>query len=264
MRAARSVWRRLIGWGLALGLAGAALLAPAAQAAPVSDQAGILSAADQAALGARIEELRQRYDFDLAITTLDWLDNQTPAQTNEERFRADHLGDGLSLLVVMGSRDWDIWATPGRGHQVFTDYGLELIGRQVRDQLSAGDYRQAGDSFIDLAEAFLAQAQSGAPYDTDNPYRAYNPLLVALAIGGGVGAIVALSLVLWWRRGLKTARPAVVAASYQAPGSLVFSIQEDHLISSRTAVVPLPPPSSSGGGGGGGISVGGGHAGGKF
>jgi uncharacterized protein len=226
----------------------------------------LLSPANEAALTSRIETIREQYDFDVAIRTVDSLEGQTPQRANESYYRDSGYGpDGISLLVAMGSRDWDIWATPGRGQEKFTDYGLGLIGQEVQELLSQGDYYLAFDSFLGLVGDFLQEAQSDRPYDSDHHYLTYNPLLWALAIGGGIGAISAGLIIAWWKHNLKTARPATAAASYQAPGSLNFSRQEDKLVSSHTAVVPLPPPSSShGSGGGGGISVGGGHASGKF
>jgi len=135
-------------------------------------------------------------------------------------------------------------------------------------KLSSGDYSAAFGQFLTLVRAFYAQAQSGPAYSADNPYHAYNSLLLAGSIGLGVGLIAAGITVTVWKRQLKTARPATEALSYQVPGSLRYTAQTDQLVDSRTAVVPIPRESSRGfsGGGGGGFGGGGGSSGfgGKF
>jgi uncharacterized protein len=239
---------------VALALVAWLALPQAAQAAPpaVADQAGLLSSAQEAALTSRIAAIQQQYDFNVVIRTVPSLNGQAVDEANKAYFAQDgDSPDAISFLVSLGDRRWNIWATPGYGQTVFTDYGREVIGGDVQTVLSAGDYYAAFDKFLDYVEQFLHEAKTNRPYDTDHRYLSYNPYWVAGGIGAGVGVIGAGATVLVWKRKLKTARPATEALAYQVPGSLQYSVREDQLVNSHTTVVPIPQNNSRGFGGGG-------------
>jgi len=264
----RSRWRRLVAVVALVVVTWLALPSVASAAPPsVVDEANLLTSAQEAALSDRIAAIAQQFDFHVVIRTVQSLHGVTVAAANEAAFKqGGYSPDALSFLVSMGERKWDIWATPGRAQTSFTDYGREVIGGDVQTLLSSGDYAGAFNKFVDYVEQFLGQAETGKPYDTNQKYLSYNPYLVAGGIGAGVGVIAATATVLVWKRNLKTARAATEALAYQVPGSLQYTVREDHLVSSHTAVVPIPQSDSRGfgGGGGGGMSSGGGHTSGSF
>ncbi|MDR0990570.1 MAG: TPM domain-containing protein, partial [Propionibacteriaceae bacterium] len=229
-------------------------LAPTlAEADPVlvSDEASLLSPADEATLTSRAEQIRETYGFTVLIHTLPSLNGVDVQVANRTYFNQQAPGaDGITFLIAMATRDANIWTTPGRGETSFTVYGREKIASQVQSLLSEGDYGKAFGTFLDLVDEFLAEAATGQPYDSGHRYLTYNPAVVAAIIGAAVGLLSAGITVLVWKRKLKTARPATAAAEYETPGSLQITVQQDEHINSHTAVVPIPQVSSSGGGGG--------------
>jgi len=251
---------------VALALVTWLALPSVAQAAPPSvvDEANLLSSAQEAALSDRIAAIKAQYDFDVVIHTVSSLGTQTPAQASQSFFAKGGYGpDGISYLVAMGTRDW--WIEKfGTGLTYFTAYGNQVIADRVVKLLSQGNYDQSFNTFLDLVESFLDEARTNRPYDNDNKYLGYNPYVVAGAIGGGVGLIAAGATVLVWKRRLKTARPATEALAYQVPGSLQYTVKEDQLVNSHTAVVPIPQTESRGFSGGGGFSSTSSGFGGKF
>ncbi|MDR1512690.1 MAG: TPM domain-containing protein [Propionibacteriaceae bacterium] len=292
-------WRRGLA-ALALAAAGLFAWGQPAHAAPppVVDDARLLTSAEEESLTARVESIQAQHGFDVAIYTTSSPGSKSRQDANEDHYeRSGYAADGTSFFLAIDTRDWDIWFTPGRGQQVFTNYGQGVIGSMVLPYLSDGDYAGAFELYLDLVDEFLAQAAAGEPYDSDNPYndvpdygggetyypdgggsnsggytttppwRFEHPVRDSLAIGGVVGLLVA-AIVLWkWKRALKTARPARAANAYEKPGSLQITVRTDQKVSSHTTSTPIPrheSSSSGGGGGGGSFSVGGGHVGGKF
>jgi uncharacterized membrane protein YgcG len=245
--------------------------APAAPAAPalVVDGGNLFSASEEAALLGQAQTIQAQYNFNAVVYTEPRPSGQTPTDTAVAAYQDNYSGDGIILYVAIQTRDYFIWTTGGRGEETFNRYGFDqVLLPEVENVLRSGDYYRAADTYLDLVRDFLAQAATGEPYDYGNRYRGYNPFLVAGAIGAGVGLIAAGVTVAIWKRGLKTARPALEAASYQTPGSLKFSVAEDEMVHTFTAVTPIPRQETrgfGGGGGGGSFSVGGGRGGGgKF
>jgi uncharacterized protein len=244
------------------------LAAPAALAAPplVVDDANLLLPEQEADLLKRAEAIQAAYSFDVIVYTTLTPGTLTPEQASEAVLQ-DYQADAIVFYIAIGTRDWQVTTTPGRGNAVFTAYMYDQVMRpRIQDKLYLEDFWGAYSEFLDLSKAALKQAAKGQPYDYGNPYRGYNVFLVAGGVGAGVGLLAAGSTVAVWKRGLKTARPERAAANYQRPGSLQFSVREDTLVNSHTAVTRLPQQSNSGGrslgGGGGGFGGGGGGFGG--
>jgi uncharacterized protein len=239
----------------------------------VIDDAGLLTASEEADLTARIADIQSRRGVNVLIYTAQSIGSSTPQSASQAQWTQGGYGaDGISFLVAMGSRDWWIQSY-GWGLTAFNDYGRETMGATCQPKLSAGDYYGAFSSFLDYVDAFAAQARSGNPYSASHPYHP-GLWLQAIGTGFGLGAVIALIVVMVWKRQLKTARPEKAAYSYEVPDSLQFSVRDDQFVSTHTQVIPLPRDDHQGGGGhsfggGGGGSFGGMHSsgggtGGKF
>ncbi len=228
----------------------------------VQDMAGLLTDAEVSKLDSKIAQLVEKYNFDLAIVTvnafsgssiIDWADSVYA----ESGYGRGEEKDGLMLSISMAERDWAI-TEYGYGAYAFNAYGREVIADKIVPHLSDGDYYKAFARFLDLADEFLQEAGQGQPYSESHRYRRAN---VALTIGISlaVSLIGAFCLVYSWLRSMNTRRQNSHASSYVVADSFQLHDSRDIFLYHTVTRVRRPKPSNSGGGGGK-ISVGrGGH-----
>lgn len=209
------------------------------------DDAGLLTTAEKAELEQRLNEISARYDVDVVVVTAESIGDSSPMAYADDYYDYhDYSPDGILLLVSMEYSDWWI-STTGYGITAFTDAGIEYIGDRVVPYMSDGDFAKAFASFADLCEQFLAQAQTGEPYDYYNlPKDPFEPgfnLIVALVIGLIAAWIATGSM----KRKLKSINRQTKADDYVTPGSLQISHSRDfHLY---THLDRRERPKSSGG-----------------
>ncbi len=234
-----------------------ALAAPAlAEGLPlVVDDAALLTedAFDQ--LSAEAGRLSGTYAMDVVIHTTNSLGGKTALNYAADYYDSRGYGqgedyDGVMLVLSMADRDWCILTT-GRGIDAFTDYGNEVISDDIVPYFSKGEYAAGFSRFLHNVSVFLEQAQTGKPFDVDNPVQLRTPLeratgvAVYLAIAAAVIAgIVLLIMIL----GMKTARPQYNASQYVKDGTLDIMRSQDIYLYHTQTRVRVEKQSSSGGG----------------
>lgn len=203
------------------------LLPVSAASVRLVDDAGLLDNTQYTDILNRLDEISGLYGLDVVIVTTDSTGGKTPMEYADDYFDYhDYSSDGVLLLVSMEDRDWWI-STTGYGIRAFTDAGIEYIGEQIVPYLSDGEYAQAFTEFAELCDQFLKQAETGAPYDSNNlPKKPFNPLwgLLASAVFGlGSAGIGTGSM----KKKLKTVVRKSQANDYVTPGSLQITQSRD-------------------------------------
>ena len=193
----------------------------------LADDADLLSASEQAALRQRLDALSAKYSVDVVIVTTDSIGYRTPRAYADDYYDSHgYRTDGVLLLISMEDQDWWI-STSGYGIRAFTDAGLGYIEDRIVPLLSSGDYAEAFDRFAELCDSFLAQAQTGEPYDSHNlpkdPFQPITSLLIALA----VGVVVAFIATAGMKSQLKSVRSKAQADDYVTPGSFQLTHSRD-------------------------------------
>lgn len=197
----------------------------------LADQAGLLSEDEQDDLSSLLDDISERGEVDVVIVTTDSLGEKTAQEYADDYFTDHGYGqgrdrDGILFLLDMGDRNWAI-TTHGYAIEAFTDAGQSYIMDQVKPYLSDGDYREAFQTFAQQCDAFIMQAETGEPYDTDNlpkePFDVGVNILIALGIGLVAGFLVTGNM----RRKLKTVRKQDQAASYVRKGSMNVTKSND-------------------------------------
>jgi len=201
---------------------------PVSAASPrFADDAGLLSDTECAAVEKQLDELSTQYGLDVVIVTTDTTGSRTPMEYADDYFDYnDYAPDGVLLLVSMEESDWWI-STTGYGIQAFTDAGIGYIGDQIIPYLSDGEYAKAFTAFADLCDQFLAQANSGDPFDTHNlPKEPFKPVISAV-VSLGIGLAAAFYATGSMKKNLKSVAQKVQANDYVAPGSLQITQSRD-------------------------------------
>lgn len=237
--------KKLIGILLALCLLMAVCFTAQAASPLLTDEAGLLSSSEAAALEQKLTQISTRQGMDIVIVTVDSTDGEDPMDFADDWFDYnDYREDGILLLVSMEDRDWWI-STTGYGITAVTDAGLDYMSDQFLPYLSDGDYAQAFSAFADLCDEFITQANTGDPYDYHNlpkaPFKSGRNLIIALVIGFVVALIATGSM----KRKLKSVQQQVKADDYVTPGSLQLTNSRDLFL--YTHVDRREKPQSSGG-----------------
>lgn len=216
----------------------------------VLDQAGLLSDREEAALADKLNELSKKQKMDIAILTTSTLDGKTPRDYADDIYDYCSFGygenrDGLLLLISTEDNDWYI-STHGYGITAFTDEGIKYIGKKMKDNLSAGDFAAAFDTFVGLCEDFIVQAKTGKPYDVSNlPKEPLSLFWIPLSIV--IGFMLSFIAVGKMKAKLKTVRFQAAADSYMKDGSLNVTESRDLFLYNTVSRTAKPKSSSSGG-----------------
>ena len=199
----------------------------------VVDMAGLLSVNEEYRL--ENKSLMLEDDTAVYILTANALNGKTPDEFVDEYFQSSAASSTVVFFISMEERDWLVVAY-GRAADLISDREIEAMGVEVVPSLSAGEYYEAFDLWLDILPRYM---QSGSAYSAGS-------LAVALLIGAAVGGIVILIM----RSGMKTAKQQSSASDYLKQGSFRLSIKQDWFLYSRVTKTPRPKNNSSSGGGG--------------
>lgn len=212
------------------------------------DDANLLSDSEEQELLAKLDEISERQQMDVAVVTVDSLEGKTPEAYADDFYDYNGYGmgegdDGVLLLVAMGSRDWQL-STYGYGITAFPDKSREYIERKVVSRLSEAEYYQAFDNFATASDKMISAAKAGKPFagyfmPTTTDFMAGGLLGVIL------GAIVSLISAVRTKRTFKTVRKQNTAFAYLSGGS-DLRIHTDHFRSKNVTKEPIHDDRDSG------------------
>ena len=217
----------------------------------VQDLAGLLSDNEEASLVTKLNELSERQKMDIIVLTTDTLNGKTPRDYADDIYDYGNFGygesrDGALLLISIEDNDWYI-STCGYGITVFTDAGIEYIGKQIKGDLSDSNFASAFDKFADLCDEFITQARTGKPYDVRNlPKEPLSLIWIPIAIV--VGFVLSLNIEGRMKAKLKTVRFQAAANSYIKDGSLNITESREMFLYNTVTRTAKPKDSDSGGG----------------
>lgn len=219
----------------------------------VTDEAGILSAAEEAALEGRAAQLSQRYDFGLYIYTIDDYRGYTGGDIFDAGmaiYDQASLGygaerNGLLLLLSMERRDYTLLTHGDYSNYAFTQEGREAMTACFLDDFQDNDWYDGFSDYLDEAEEYLEAAEKGQPYTgsslpRNSGGRISLPLVLLLPLA--VAGVVILVL----NAKMKTVAMATQATAYVV-GDLELSRSEDRFTHTTETRTRIEDKSSSGG-----------------
>lgn len=251
----------------------------------VIDNADLLDTAEESAHEETIRILRETYDMDVVILTVNTLDGKTPQDYADDYYDANGYGcgaekSGLLLLISMENRDWYI-STCGNAIYALTDYGIQQVGDALLSGFSIS-YDAGFRAFLAALPEYFEALENGAPIDgyadySGNYYHGdqeevvyyEEPFTPSVMLSFLLGLVIAGISVLVMRLGMNTKRPKHSAADYMQKNSFHMRQQQDLFLYSNVKKVKKQENTSSGSGGGSSVhrSSGGrrhGGGGGKF
>ncbi len=218
------------------------------------DNAELLSSSEKDALLQSLNFMSNKHSSNIAILTV--YDHSGSIQDfaddyfDYNGFQADFNGSGILFMLSMSTREWAI-STHGSAAYAFTDYGQEKLMDDMLPYLSDGDYYEAFDTFVNVADRYFTLYEQGTPYDVDykdtSPAALFRAFLICLLIGFGV-ALIPLILM---KMDLTSVHKNLNAAGYQIHNGIHMTLHTDTYLRSSTSRTPIADNSSRSGGGGG-------------
>ncbi len=221
----------------------------------LTDGADILTDSQEENILGKLDSVSEKYEFDVVIVTVETLDGSgmTDEEFADDTYDYNNFGfgdrnGGILLLINMEESQWFI-STSGYGNEAFTYDGWNYIGDQMQPYLSDGDFEKAFETYADLCDDFLDQAQKGQPYTSENlPKGKLSLLWIPGSILIGMG--ISLAIMLTFRGQLKSVRRKPSANDYQIPGSIHLTQQSEMFLYQHVTRVPRQTQNTSSRGGG--------------
>ncbi len=232
----------------------------------VVDRANLLTASEEAALEAKVQNIRDTYSMDAVILTLESLDGWSAQDYADNYYDQNGYGSGenhsgILFLLAMREREWYL-STYGDAIYAVTDYGVQQLGEMAAWYFSAGDYYAGFDAYLDALPDYLYAYQEGAPIDgyadsSGDYYHGDQEAVVYyeensspnLLLSLGLGILVAGIVVAVMGGSMNTKRQQHGAASYLKAGSFRLRSHQDLFLYSNVSKVRRQQNSNNGGGG---------------
>ncbi len=218
----------------------------------VVDDGAILNDGEEAELLAKVDEISERQNSDVAVVTIESLEGKTAMEYADDYFDYNGYGmgedkAGILLLVSMNDREW--WMTThGSAMTAYTQEGQKFLSEQFQPYLSDGEYAQGFTVFADWCDDYLTQAATGKPYGSGNMPKAAFPFLPRLGMALIFGIIVGLVVVTYMKSQLKSVVRQQAATQYEKQDSMHVTAHSDLFLYCNVSRRERPKESSGGGG----------------
>ena len=223
----------------------------------VTDNAGLFSDAQRAALEQRAAALSEKYEFGVYIVTLEDYKAYTNASTIEKfavRFYDQNaLGwgsnhDGVMLMLSMAERDYDLDFNGKRAKTIFTEAGRDWMENRFLLHFRGDDFYSGFSEYLNTCEEYLEAAQNGEPvgqgYASSADGQKASPAFALIP-----GAIAALLVGIFTCAPMHSAGMKRDANQYMVRGSLNLRRRSDMFLHRSVTRSPRQTQSSNGPGG---------------
>ena len=251
----------------------------------IVDDAGLLDTAEDSALEEKARLLREEYEMDIVILTVNSLDGMTPQEYADDYYDGHGYGcgenaSGVLLLLSIEERDWYI-STRGEAVYALTDFGIQQLGEEMVSVLGVS-YYGGFNYFLDALPEYFDAYKNGAPIDGYADYSGdyyhgdqeeivyyEEELSPSFLLSLIIGVLTSGITVLIMRFSMNTKRPQRCATAYMQHNSFQLRQKQDLFLYRNVTKSRRQENKSSGGGGGSSVhrSSGGnrhGGGGGKF
>lgn len=231
-----------------------------AQGPTVTDDAQLFTPEQIQQLNEKAAQLNEKIVGEVFIVTT--TANTEDPEAFADNFLANAVGNnqnGSVLLLDMGQRKIQV-STSGNMIDYITDSRLEKMLDNIYDQMSAGNYYQAAEVYLQDAQQFVEDGVPSGQYRIDRDtgkityYKSLTPVEAAISLG--LAAII--SLVFFFRiKSSYQLKSGGYKYAYQQKASVTLTQKEDRLVNSfvTTRRIPRPPKNNGGGFGGGGSTT---------
>ena len=202
---------------------------------PIIDDAGYLMQSELDELSMKLDKVREKYNFEVAIyTESDMTSGSAEASADDiydyQGYGAGENDDGIMLYICSDTREYH-FTTHGKGLEYFNSNGLIYLESKVVPYLAENDYYEAFEAYIEASDELLQMAKDGKPYNEKHYSTKYlvGVILVCLL----APLLIAFVMMKKRLKKMKTAVENDYAANYVKPGSMRIDTSRDLFLYSR-------------------------------
>ncbi len=202
---------------------------------PIIDNAGYLMQSELAELSVALDEVREKYDFEVAIYTESDMSSDTAEASADDIYDYQGYGggesfDGIMLYICSDTSEYH-FTTHGKGLQYFNSNGLIYLESKVLPHLRNGDFYDAFMAYTETADELLKMASEGNPYNEKHYSKTYifGVIITCLIIP----LLIAFIKMNGKLKKMKTAVENDYAANYVKPGSKNITVSRDFFLYSN-------------------------------
>lgn len=215
----------------------------------VIDNGNLLSDEEEIKLNDKINEIIEKYNFDIVIYTTDSCSGKPASTFANDEFDNGGYGigenrDGMLFLLSMEERDWYI-VTNGYGSTAFNDYGRDYIGKEAAKDFKDADYYKGFETALLNADMFLNEANTNKPYGQKHRVIKVKNYTLGSAI---IAGIIALISVVVMKGKMKNYSPQKFAQEYVDKDSFEVVNSQDIFMYSNVSKTRRAEQSSNNGG----------------
>ena len=213
----------------------------------MEDYADLLSSYEEENLRNMLDEVSEELQFDIVIVTTNSTGGKSSQDYADDFYDYNGYGmgddfDGALLLINMEYREWHI-STTGYGMTAITNSEVQDIGDEIVEYLSYGDYSEAFEEFIRLAQKEVKRERDSEVLD-------FGEILIRIAISIVIGMGLAFIPVTVMKKQLNNVAMKNEASDYMKRNQIRMTEQRDMFLYSTMSRRRKPQESSSRSGGG--------------
>ena len=226
---------------------------------PVTDNAGVMNAAEVEILNQKIRNIEQAHKIKIGVVFVKSIgggDMITASNNLLDQAFNNGLNGGIVLLVAMDKRKYEM-STDRRMIERITDFdGIPFLKDKFKSSLSAGDYYGAANKFVDGVDELMTYYETNSIAYGQRSAEGFDPVAAggAFIISIFLGLVIRSSLI----GSMSNIRHAMAAIDYLKKDTVKLTENRDTFLFMNVKRRPRSSGGSRGGGHGGGGHGGGG------
>ena len=213
---------------------------------PITDSVGYLTEEQNKELSARLDKIREQYNFDIVFVSEDRISAYDAQAAADDIYDYNGYGygenyDGILFYIADSERKYH-FSVCGSGETIFNENGLKYLEKMVVPFLKEDNYYAAVKSYADHTEELLEMAAEGKPFNK----RQHSMKYILCVVAGALLLPLILAYFMMHKKlcAMKTAVKEDYAGNYMKPNSMNLDFSRDIFLYSTVTKTEKPKSDS--------------------
>ena len=213
----------------------------------ITDSVGYLTEEQNKELSARLDKIREQYNFDIVFVSEDRISAYDAQAAADDIYDYNGYGygenyDGILFYIADYERKYH-FSVCGSGETIFNENGLAYLEKKIVPYLKKDNYYAAVKSYADHTEELLEMAAEGKPFNK----RQHSMKYILCVVAGALLLPLILAYFMMHKKlcAMKTAVKEDNAANYMKPNSMNLDFSRDIFLYSTVSKREKPKESST-------------------
>lgn len=212
----------------------------------ITDSVGYLTEEQNKELSARLDKIREQYNFDIVFVSEDRISAYDAQAAADDIYDYNGYGygenyDGILFYIADSERKYH-FSICGSGETIFNENGLAYLEKKIVPYLKKDNYYAAVKSYADHTEELLEMAAEGKPFNKTQHSMKY---IICVAAGALLLPLILAYFMMHKKLcAMKTAVKEDNAGNYMKPNSMNLDFSRDIFLYSTVTKTEKPKSSS--------------------